>query len=65
MTNTLDSYTRYLIMALKSFIVQTPNVNAQVCLVSLSVTKKKSLMTWTPGVNVIKLFSIVTDDEAL
>ncbi len=29
-----------------------------------SATKEKSLMTLSPVVNVIKLFSFVTDDEA-
>jgi len=29
-----------------------------------SVTDQKCLMTLAPGVNVIKLFSFVTDDEA-
>jgi hypothetical protein len=29
-----------------------------------SVTKEKSFMKFSPGVNVIELFSFVTDDEA-
>jgi hypothetical protein len=29
-----------------------------------SVTNKKSFITLTPGVNIIKLFSFVADDEA-
>jgi hypothetical protein len=32
--------------------------------VASSVTKEKSLTTLTPGVNVIKLFSSVAEDEA-
>jgi hypothetical protein len=30
----------------------------------LLLTKKKSCITWTTGVNVMKLFSFITDDEA-
>jgi hypothetical protein len=30
----------------------------------INVMKEKSFITLTPGVNVIKLFSFVTDDEA-
>ncbi len=29
------------------------------------VTKKKVLYHWLPGVNIIKLFSFVADDEAI
>ena len=40
-----------------------PRTNTLAYLASLSVMKKKSFMALTPGVNVIKLFSFVTDDR--
>ncbi len=44
----------------KSFQVQ----NALAYSASTSLTEKKSFITLLPGVNVIKLFSFVTDDKA-
>jgi len=38
--------------------------NAPAYIAAGSVTKKKSLLILTPGVNVIKLFPFITDDEA-
>jgi hypothetical protein len=38
--------------------------NPQAYLIGASLTKENSFKMSTPGVNVIKLFSIVADDEA-
>jgi hypothetical protein len=34
------------------------------CFSEAAAAKKKSFITLTPGVNVIKLFSFIADDEA-
>jgi hypothetical protein len=41
-----------------------PGTNTLAYFVLPSATKSKSFMRLTPDVNVIKLFSFVTDDEA-
>jgi hypothetical protein len=41
-----------------------PGTNTLAYLASSSAMKEKSFITLTPVVNVIKLFSFVTDDEA-
>jgi hypothetical protein len=41
-----------------------PVSNTLAYLTPLLVTMKKCLKRFPPGVNVIKLFSIITDDEA-
>jgi hypothetical protein len=41
-----------------------PRTNTLAYLTSLSSTKKKVFVTLTPGVNVIKLFFFIADDEA-
>jgi hypothetical protein len=40
------------------------STNTLAYLASSTVTKEKSFIRLTPGVNVLKLFSFVTDDEA-
>jgi hypothetical protein len=41
-----------------------PGTNSLAYFASTPVTKKKSFVIFPPGVNVIKLFSFVTDDKA-
>jgi hypothetical protein len=41
-----------------------PHANTQAYFLLPSVMKKKSFVTLSPGVDVIKLFYVVTDDEA-
>ncbi len=41
-----------------------PGTNDQAYFKKLKITAVKSFITWTPGVNVIKLFSFIADNEA-